>query len=67
MLYICLVESQIVSSVKEEETLPEYGDHISSEDKVLFENGEEDNGEKLELTSVPSEGNYSTIIFNDTL
>ncbi|XP_039315640.1 transport and Golgi organization protein 1 isoform X2 [Solenopsis invicta] len=37
------IESQIDKSVKEEETLPEYGEHINSEDEVLNENKDEDN------------------------
>ncbi|XP_012535669.2 transport and Golgi organization protein 1 isoform X2 [Monomorium pharaonis] len=49
------IESQIVKSVKEEETLPEYDGHISSENKVLYENQDEDNSlEKVETTSIPS-------------
>ncbi|XP_011863865.1 PREDICTED: transport and Golgi organization protein 1-like isoform X2 [Vollenhovia emeryi] len=50
------VESQIVGSVKEEETLPEYGDHMSNEDKVSYENGVGDDSlEKPESASVSDE------------
>ncbi|XP_071568227.1 uncharacterized protein Tango1 [Temnothorax nylanderi] len=52
------IESQ---SVKEEETSPEYGDHISSEDKVLHENKDEDNSlEKPESMSVSGEIEVTT-------
>ncbi|KAL0116743.1 hypothetical protein PUN28_009987 [Cardiocondyla obscurior] len=55
-------ESQIVSSVKkEEETLPEYGDYINNEDKVLY--GNEDNGlENPESTTVFAEMEDKTCI-----
>ncbi|XP_077256353.1 transport and golgi organization 1 isoform X2 [Temnothorax americanus] len=52
------IESQ---PVKEEETLPEYVDHTSSEDKVLHENKDEDNSlEKPESTSVSGEMEVTT-------
>lgn len=38
MLFVCLVENQSHGSVKgEDKTLPEYGNHISNEDKILPE------------------------------
>ncbi|KAL6257027.1 hypothetical protein P5V15_011962 [Pogonomyrmex californicus] len=45
------VKKQIDNSIKEEGTLPEYDDHISSEDKVLHKDGDESNNlEKPEST-----------------
>jgi len=68
--FICLDESQIVNSGKKEKTLPEYGDRISSEIKVLYKKKNGNNSlEKLESTSFPNEAegiNYFilyTIIF----
>lgn len=64
MLYMCLDESQVV---KGKETLPEYGDHISNEDKVLNENRDGDNSlENPESVLGEVKGNYFTLIFNDT-
>ncbi|XP_012062298.1 PREDICTED: transport and Golgi organization protein 1 [Atta cephalotes] len=49
-------ESQIVNSRKKEKTLPEYGDRISSEIKVLYKKKNGNNSlEKLESTSFPNE------------
>ncbi|KYN31997.1 Transport and Golgi organization protein 1 [Trachymyrmex septentrionalis] len=49
-------ESQIVNSEKKEETLPGYGDHISSEIKVLYKKKNGNNSlEKLEFTPFPNE------------
>ncbi|XP_018359614.1 PREDICTED: transport and Golgi organization protein 1 [Trachymyrmex cornetzi] len=49
-------ESQIVNSGKEEETLLGYGDHISSEIKVLYKKKNGNNSlERLESTPFPNE------------
>ncbi|XP_072743500.1 uncharacterized protein Tango1 isoform X2 [Anoplolepis gracilipes] len=50
-------KDQFVSSVKEDETLPEYDDYINSEDKVLYKNeyNKEENNLKSESKPIPDE------------